>query len=172
MSPESIAAGLTQAVAESKWRMEVTERADGVIVVNDAYNSSPEAMTAALAAIGVIAAGRRAYAVLGRMAELGERSREFHEQAGVIAAKTGLAGIIAVGDEAAPILTGAKSEAGFTGELVAVPDDQSAIAAITERLRPGDVVLVKASRAAGLQTVALALSSLALTEQTQQEATP
>lgn len=159
MSTEAIADGLSSASAVSKWRMEVTERADGVIVVNDAYNSSPEAMTAALTAIGVIAAGRRAYAVLGRMAELGERSREFHEQAGVVAARTGLAGIIAVEDEAAPILTGAKSEPGFTGELVAVPDDQSAIAAITERLRPGDVVLVKASRAAGLQTVALALTA-------------
>jgi UDP-N-acetylmuramoyl-tripeptide--D-alanyl-D-alanine ligase len=127
--------------------------------VNDAYNSSPEAVAAALAAVKVMAVGRRAYAVLGRMAELGERSREFHQQAGVVAARTGLAGIIAVGDEAAPILTGAKSEPGFTGELVAVPDDQSAIAAVTERLKPGDVVLVKASRAAGLQSVALALTA-------------
>jgi UDP-N-acetylmuramoyl-tripeptide--D-alanyl-D-alanine ligase len=93
------------------------------------------------------------------MAELGDRSREFHEQAGVVAARTGLAGIIAVGDEAAPILAGAKSEPGFTGELLAVPDDDAAVAAITERLRPGDVVLVKASRAAGLQTVALALTA-------------
>ncbi len=152
------AEGLSYAVAKSRWRMEVTERADGVIVVNDAYNASPEAMTAALDAVRVIGAGRRAYAVLGRMAELGERSREFHEQAGMIAARTGLAGIIAVGDEAAPILTGAKSEPGFTGELVSVPDNQSALAAIVERLRPGDVVLVKASRAAGLQTVALTLT--------------
>ena len=56
------------------------------------------------------------------MAELGERSRAFHHQAGVVAARTGLAGLIAVGDEAAPILTGAKSEPGFTGDLVAVPD--------------------------------------------------
>lgn len=155
---DAIAAGLSEAVAKSHWRMEITERADGVIVVNDAYNSSPEALAAALDAVRVIASGRRAYAVLGRMAELGERSREFHEQAGVIAAKTGLAGIIAVGDEAAPILAGAKSQPGFGGELVAVPDDQSAVAAITQRLRPGDVVLVKASRAAGLQTVALALA--------------
>src|SRR5260370_15499769 len=115
-------------------------------------------MTAALDAVRVIGAGRRAYAVLGRMADLGERWREFHEQAGMIAARTGLAGIIAVGDEAAPILTGAKSEPGFTGELVSVPDNQSALAAIVERLRPGDVVLVKASRAAGLQTVALTLT--------------
>jgi UDP-N-acetylmuramoyl-tripeptide--D-alanyl-D-alanine ligase len=159
MSVEAIGAGLSGAVAQSKWRMAITERADGVIVVNDAYNSSPEAVAAALAALKVMAVGRRAYAVLGRMAELGERSPEFHEQAGVIAARTGLAGIIAVGDEAAPILTGAKSEPGFTGELVAVPDDQSAIAAITERLQPGDVVLVKASRAVDLQTVALALTA-------------
>ena len=75
--------------------------------VDDACNSSPEALAAALDAVRVIAAGRRAYAVLGRMAELGERSQEFHEQAGVVAAKTGLTGIIAVGAEAAPILTGA-----------------------------------------------------------------
>ena len=159
LSVPAIADGLSTATAQSKWRMEVTERPDGVIVVNDAYNSSPEAVTAALAAIEVIAAGRRAYAVLGRMAELGERSREFHEQAGIAAARTGLAGIIAVGDEAAPILTGAKSEPGYAGELLGVPDDQAAIAALAERLRPGDVVLVKASRAAGLQTVALALTA-------------
>jgi UDP-N-acetylmuramoyl-tripeptide--D-alanyl-D-alanine ligase len=164
LSLPAIADGLSTARAQSKWRMEVTERPDGVIVVNDAYNSSPEAVTAALAAIEVIAAGRRAYAVLGRMAELGERSREFHEQAGIAAARTGLAGIIAVGDEAAPILTGAKSEPGYAGELLGVPDDRAAIAALAERLRPGDVVLVKASRAAGLQTVALALTA--------QESTP
>jgi UDP-N-acetylmuramoyl-tripeptide--D-alanyl-D-alanine ligase len=159
MALTAIADGLSAAVAQSRWRMEVTERPDGVIIVNDAYNASPEAMTAALAALGVLARGRRAYAVLGRMAELGERSREFHEQAGVIAARTGLAGLIAVGDEAMSILTGAKSEPGFTGELLAVPDGPAAVLAVTERLRPGDVVLVKASRAAGLQTVALALAA-------------
>ncbi len=158
MGIEAIAAGLSVATARSRWRMEVTERADGVIVVNDAYNASPEAVAAALAALGVIAAGGRSYAVLGRMAELGDRSREFHEQAGVVAARTGLTGIIAVGDEAAPILTGARSEPGYAGELLAVPDGQAALSTVAKRLRPGDVVLVKASRAAGLQTVALALA--------------
>jgi UDP-N-acetylmuramoyl-tripeptide--D-alanyl-D-alanine ligase len=159
LSIEAIADGLSRATALSKWRMEITERPDGVIVVNDAYNASPEAMTAALESLRVIAAGRRAYAVLGRMAELGDRSAEFHEQAGIIAARTGLTGIIAVGGEAAPILAGAKSEPGFAGELLAVPDGDSAVAALADRLRPGDVVLVKASRAAGLQTVALALTA-------------
>lgn len=159
MSVPAVAAGLSAAVAASKWRMEVTERPDGVVVVNDAYNASPEAVTAALEAVGVMAAGRRAYAVLGRMAELGDQSREFHEQAGVVAARTGLSGIVAVGAEAAPVLTGAKSVSGYTGELLAVDDGDAALAALAERLRPGDVVLVKASRAAGLQTVALALAA-------------
>jgi len=158
MEVGAVAAALSEASALSRWRMEVTERPDGVIIVNDAYNASPEAVTAALAATGVIAAGRRAYAVLGRMAELGERSREFHEQAGVTAARSGLSGIIAVGPEAAPILAGAKSVPGFAGELLAVDDGEAAMAAITERLRPGDVVLVKASHAVGLETVALALA--------------
>ena len=159
MDVNAIAAGLSSAAARSKWRMEVSERPDGVIVVNDAYNASPEAVTAALAALRVMAVGRRAYAVLGRMAELGGRSREFHEQAGMAAARSGLAGLIAVGDEAAPMLTGAKTVTDFTGELIGVPDGTAALAALAERLRPGDAVLVKASRAAGLETVALALAA-------------
>jgi UDP-N-acetylmuramoyl-tripeptide--D-alanyl-D-alanine ligase len=159
MDVAAIAAGLSSATAQSRWRMEVTERPDGVIIVNDAYNASPEAMAAALAALRVMAAGRRAYAVLGRMAELGERSGEFHEQAGAAAARAGVAGLIAVGDEAAPMLNGAKAVAGFTGELIGVPDGRAALASLAERLRAGDVVLVKASRAAGLQTVALELAT-------------
>jgi UDP-N-acetylmuramoyl-tripeptide--D-alanyl-D-alanine ligase len=159
MDVGAVAAGLSAATARSKWRMEVKERPDGVIVVNDAYNASPEAMTAALEALRVMAAGGRAYAVLGRMAELGDQSQDFHEQAGVVAARTGLTGIIAVGAEAAPILSGAKSVPGYTGELLAADDGDAALAALAERLRPGDVVLVKASRAAGLQTVALALAT-------------
>ncbi len=163
MDTEAIAACLSSAAAMSKWRMEVTERADGVIVVNDAYNASPEAVAAALAALGVMARGGRAYAVLGRMAELGERSREFHEEAGVAAARTGLTGVIAVGAEAAPILAGAGSVAGYAGELLAVPDGDGALAVLADRLLPGDVVLVKASRAAGLQTVALTLAAQEVT---------
>ena len=75
------------------------------------------------------------------------------------AARSGLAGLIAVGDEAAPMLTGAKAVTGFTGELIGVPDGGAALTALGDRLRSGDVVLVKASRAAGLQTVALALAA-------------
>jgi UDP-N-acetylmuramoyl-tripeptide--D-alanyl-D-alanine ligase len=159
MPAGEVAARLSAAQPRSRWRMEVTERADGVLIINDAYNASPEAMTAALDALAVMAAGGRGYAVLGHMAELGERSAEFHELAGQAAARAGVAGLIAVGDEAAPVLAGAKAVPGFGGELVGVPDGEAAVREIAGRLLPGDVVLVKASRAAGLQTVALALAA-------------
>lgn len=159
MSAADVAAVLSDALPRSRWRMEVTERPDGVLIVNDAYNASPEAMVAALEALAVMAAGGRGYAVLGRMAELGDRSAQFHEQVGRAAARAGVAGLIAVGEAAAPLLTGAKAVPGFTGELIWVPDGEAARLAVAERLAPGDVVLVKASRAAGLQTVALALAA-------------
>ena len=159
MPPAEIGSVLSAAAPLSRWRMEVTQRPDGVIIINDAYNASPEAMIAALRSLQVIAKGRRAWAVLGQMAELGEWSRMFHEQAGVVAAKCGLAGLIVVGAEATPILAGAKSEPGFTGELISVPDGEAALIELRLRLRAEDVVLVKASRAVGLQTVALALAA-------------
>ena len=68
-----IAAGLSAAEARSRWRMEVTERPDGVTVINDAYNANPEAMRAALSTLQIIARGRRAFAVLGYMTDLGPR---------------------------------------------------------------------------------------------------
>jgi UDP-N-acetylmuramoyl-tripeptide--D-alanyl-D-alanine ligase len=138
--------------------MEVTERPDGVTVINDAYNASPEAMAAAIGTLASIARGRRAFAVLGAMHELGGGSRGWHEEAGAMAARAGVAGLIVVGEDAGPMLTGAKSESSWQGELLAVPDTGSAVAALSARLAPGDVVLVKASRAAGLERVALALT--------------
>ncbi len=159
MTAAQIGSGLSVAEALSRWRMEVTQRPDGVIIINDAYNASPEAMVAALRSLAVIARGRRSYAVLGYMAELGDRSAELHEQAGVAAAEAGVTGLRVVGERAAPILAGARSEPGFAGELIAVPDGEAALAELEKRLRPADVVLVKASHAVGLETVALALAA-------------
>jgi UDP-N-acetylmuramoyl-tripeptide--D-alanyl-D-alanine ligase len=158
METSAVADGLSAAVARSRWRMEVTERNDGVTVVNDAYNANPEALRAALSALVTMARGRRAFAVLGPMSELGEQADELHEQAGLAAAGAGLAGLIVVGQEAAPMLTGAKADPAWHGELLQVPDAPAAVAAVEERVRPGDMVLVKASRAANLQRVALALT--------------
>jgi UDP-N-acetylmuramoyl-tripeptide--D-alanyl-D-alanine ligase len=158
MAVADVAAGLSAAVPRSRWRMEVTTRPDGVTVINDAYNANPEALRAALNSLAAMARGRRAFAVLGQMTELGPRAAEFHEQAGRHAARAGLAGLIVVGADAAPMLAGAAAEPSFHGELLAVPDAAAAVAAIGERAGPGDVILVKASRAANLQKVALALT--------------
>ncbi len=152
------AEGLSAAVPRSRWRMEVTERPDGVTVINDAYNANPEAMAAAIETLAVVARGRRAFAVLGPMNELGAESRLRHEEAGGLAARAGVAGLIVVGADAEPMLKGARAERSWRGELLGVPDTGSAVVALGNLLEPGDVVLVKASRSAGLERVALALT--------------
>ena len=157
---DGIADGLGAAVARSRWRMEVRQRADGVTVINDAYNANPESVRAALDALAHMAQDGRGFAVLGHMAELGDTSRASHEQIGKYAAcvaNSGLAGLIAVGEEAAPMLDGARRVRSWTGEAVAVPDGATALDLLANRLKPSDVVLVKASRAAHLEGVAAAL---------------
>jgi UDP-N-acetylmuramoyl-tripeptide--D-alanyl-D-alanine ligase len=161
MPAAEIAQRLSEAEARSRWRMEVTERPDGVIVLNDAYNANPEAVRAALDTLTVLARGRRSFAVLGPMSELGVQSRARHEEIGGYAAQMGLTGLIVVGEEAGPILTGAKAEPSWGGELIHAADASAALDALGQRLAPGDVVLVKASRSAGLERVALALTGAA-----------
>jgi UDP-N-acetylmuramoyl-tripeptide--D-alanyl-D-alanine ligase len=158
MTVGQAAAGLAAAVPRSRWRMEVTERGDGVTVINDAYNANPESVRAALGALQVMARGRRGFAVLGEMTELGPAAAEFHRQAGAQAAESGLAGLVVVGAGAAPMLAGAKSVVGWRGELLHVADGQGALAAVRNLLRAGDVVLVKASHSVGLEIVALTLT--------------
>lgn len=159
MPLQEIADALSAATTVSRWRMEVSERADGVTVVNDAYNANPESMRAALDALVHMARERRAYAVLGGMAELGASSVAEHEKIGQHVARGGIAGLIAVGETAAPMLDGARQVRSWTGESVQVDDAGAAMAALSERLRPRDVVLVKGSRVAGLERVAQALLS-------------
>ena len=149
-----IADGLSAAVARSRWRMEVRRREDGVTVINDAYNANPESVQAALQALSHLARDGRAFAILGHMAELGATSRASHEDVGEFAARADLAGLIAVGEEAAPILAGARRVRSWTGGALAVPDGAAALDALANQLKPGDVVLVKASRAAHLEGVA------------------
>ena len=149
-----IADGLSAAVARSRWRMEIHRRGDGVTVINDAYNANPESVRAALTALRHLAQDGRAFAILGHMAELGAISRDRHEDVGEFAARADLAGLIAVGPEAEPLLAGARRVRSWTGEALAVPDGAAALDTLANQLKPGDVVLVKASRAAHLEGVA------------------
>jgi UDP-N-acetylmuramoyl-tripeptide--D-alanyl-D-alanine ligase len=152
-----IADGLCAAVARSRWRMEVHRRDDGVTVVNDAYNANPESVRAAIDALRHLAQGGRGFAVLGHMAELGDTAQARHEEIGEYAALAGLAGLIVVGEQATPLLSGTRRVPSWRGETLWVPDGAAALAVLADRLKPGDVVLVKASRAAGLEGVAAGL---------------
>ncbi len=104
VSVEAVAAALGRATV-SHWRMETFTTANGVRVVNDAYNANPESMAAALKAARWMAGRRRLIAVLGTMAELGDISLEEHERLGELAARLRVDRLIAVGPEARPIAT-------------------------------------------------------------------
>jgi UDP-N-acetylmuramoyl-tripeptide--D-alanyl-D-alanine ligase len=161
-TPVDIATALGAADAASRWRMELTERPDGVLVLNDAYNANPESMRAALMALASIAASRRpqggrSFAVLGHMAELGPDGPAEHDAIGRLAVRLDISQLIAVGEQARPIQHGAALEGSWAGESQWVPDVDAAVELLRTQLRPGDVVLVKASRAASLERVALAI---------------
>lgn len=164
MPVREIATALSEAGSLSHWRMEVTERPDGVTVVNDAYNANPESMRAALRALAAMgrpaqARGGRTWAVLGKMAELGGEALAEHDAVGRLAVRLNVSKLVCVGgQEAAWLQMGAYNEGSWGEESVHVSDTEAAIDLLRAELRPGDVVLVKASRSVGLEAVALALT--------------
>ncbi len=159
MPAEEIASALSAAGTLSHWRMEVVERPDGVTVVNDAYNANPDSMRAALRAlVAMCGQGGRTWAVLGEMAELGGESLAEHDAVGRLAVRLNVSKLVTVGgQEAAWLDMGAKNEGSWGEESVHVSDAETAIDLLRGQLRPGDVVLVKASRSVGLECVAQAL---------------
>ena len=155
MDADAVAEALGAATPASRWRMEVTEH-DGATFVNDAYNANPESMRAALTTLAALARERRSIAVLAHMAELGDDGRAEHEKVGELAARTGVSHLIVVGAEAEGIAVGAEraARAGqWDGETVRAADAESAASALRERIRTGDVVIVKGSRVAALERV-------------------
>ncbi|MFC5830806.1 UDP-N-acetylmuramoyl-tripeptide--D-alanyl-D-alanine ligase [Nonomuraea insulae] len=103
----TIAEELSEATPRSRWRMEVTDRADGVIVINDAYNANPDSMRAAFEAFEALGKGRRRFAVIAALRELGEDSSALNAELGRMAGGAGLAALIVAGPEAGPVLEGA-----------------------------------------------------------------
>jgi len=147
---------LGQAVSQSRWRMELTERADGVIVVNDSYNANPASMRAAIDALAAIGQRRKAHtiAVLGEMRELGAEAVEGHRSIGSYAGQQRIDVLLVIGEAASPMVIGA---ADHDITAVQTADRAEALAWLRENMAPGDVVLVKASRGAELDRVAAAL---------------
>ena len=140
----------------SRWRGEELDLPGGGLLINDAYNANPISMRAALVYLSERAGSRRRVAVLGEMAELGPGAPEFHRQIGEEASRVGVQALVAVGELARSYLDGAR------GVPVArwVADASAAVQAADEVVEPGDCVLVKASRAVGLEVVAEALAAV------------
>ncbi|WP_430779864.1 UDP-N-acetylmuramoyl-tripeptide--D-alanyl-D-alanine ligase [Actinoplanes sp. G11-F43] len=127
-------------------RMDVVTRPDGVVLIDDSYNANPSSTAAALRALAAMGTRRRTTAVLGYMAELGEHETSGHAEVGRLAAELGVDRLIAVAENARPILDGAASVPDWTGTARFAADQAGAIEILQADLRADDVVLVKGSR--------------------------
>ena len=152
---DTVADSLADAGPASRWRMELTERADGLVVVNDAYNANPESMRAALETLAGIGSrsGRRTVAVLGEMRELGDEAAAAHRGTGAYAAEIGVDVLVAVGPGAAAIAEGFRA-GGTGGVTIPTAGRDEAVDWLRHNVSAADVVLVKASRGAALELIA------------------
>lgn len=148
---DPMVAAVEAATARSPHRMDVRVRADGVVVIDDAYNASPDSMLAGLHALVRMKTSGRRWAVLGTMRELGVESEAAHRDIGEQAARLGVDRLVVVGSDAAPIASGASSGG---AAVASVEDAEAAAELVAAELGEGDVVLVKASNSERLWRVA------------------
>lgn len=162
-----VARALGEARALSPHRMQVVERTDGVTIIDDAYNANPDSTRAALKALAAMAgADRRSVAVLGEMLELGEESDAAHDAIGRLAVDLAIDRLVVVGEGAAPIATGARSNGVRPADVVQVATVAQAADLLAAELGEGDVVLVKSSHGSGLWRLGDTLAAPAPGEET------
>ncbi len=150
---DELAAGLAS-VQPAPWRMEVARTPAGVVVLDDAYNANPSSMAAAVEALTRVPVPGRRVAVLGEMLELGDLSAFEHRALGELLGAVAVDVLIAVGPGAAPMAAAARA-AGVA--VTEVADAAAALDAAIGVAHDGDAVLVKGSRAVGLELVATGL---------------
>lgn len=152
VSLEDIVAALENTTRAERWRMEVLGGKDDVTVINDAYNASPDSMSAALKTLAQIGTpGARTIAVLGEMAELGELAGEEHDRIGLLAVRLNISQMIVVGKAARRMHISTINEGSWDGESVYVDTPDEAFDLVRSIVLPGDTVLVKSSNSAGLR---------------------
>ena len=151
---EQIATGLSTAESKAKWRMEISE-INSLVLINDSYNASPEAMSAALSTLVLFAQerGGESWAFLGKMHELGESSAKDHAAIGTLASDIGIDHLICV---AAPEYALSMSASNATAVHHFASEEQAAT--MVEHMNKGDVVLVKASRSEKFEELAELIS--------------
>ena len=147
-SLQEIAAGLS-ASSLTRGRLACTE-VDGFTVVDDTYNANPESMKAALETVAALKGPKNRFAVLGKMGELGEGGIAAHADMGWCAASLGYAAVVVVGAECAET-TALCQAAAETIPAMLVETPAEAAAALRALIRPGDAILFKGSRSAGME---------------------
>ena len=148
---DHIAASLSSQAAASRWRMERTERPDGVTIINDAYNANPESMRAALRTLADLGRGRRTWAVLGAMLELGDDSIREHTAVGTQVVRLNISRLLVVGREARALYVSAVQEGSWGDECLFAETVEEAHDILDAELQPGDLVLFKSSNSVGLR---------------------
>lgn len=149
---ETIKSALENMPLAERWRMQLTNRPDGISIINDAYNASPDSTKAALQTLAQLGkSGRRTIAVLGEMAELGAFSREQHDAIGRIVVRLNIDQLVVVGQAAKLIHMGAEQEGSWGGESKYFDSIAEALAYVRGMLIAGDIVLVKSSKSANLR---------------------
>jgi len=154
MRVEEVAELLSAATASSPHRMAVVERPDGVTILDDSYNASPESMRAAFRALRDLAGEGRSIAVIGEMLEMGAGSLAAHDELGHLAVRLGIDHLVVVGTGARAAYDAAVREGSFGDEAVFVATMEDARAYLDSIVRSGDTVLVKASHGSGLWRLA------------------
>jgi UDP-N-acetylmuramoyl-tripeptide--D-alanyl-D-alanine ligase len=150
---DDIVAGLEAVTRAERWRMEVLEGRDGITVINDAYNASPDSMAAALRTLAKLKRpGGRTIAVVGEMAELGEFAGEEHDKVGLDVVVLGIDRLVVVGQGARRVHVSAMREGTFfSDESQYVDTVDEAFELVTALAQPNDTILVKSSKVAGLR---------------------
>ena len=151
-----VAKTLSNSVAKSKWRMQVEVNSKNVTVINDSYNANPESMKAAIRTLKQAGADKKTFIIVGEMLELGSDSKQMHEEVADLIQKLDVKKTLVVGN-GAKIVSDYLSNNAYKGRLEFCMDIDSAISKTKEMVEVNDVVLVKASRAIGLERVANAL---------------
>lgn len=146
--PEWVAAGLS-AFEAADMRGQIVPAPGGFTVINDSYNAAPDSMRVALELLADLP-GKRKWAVLGDMKELGPMTAEWHREVGELAAALRVAGLVTVGELGHYIAEGARSG---LSDVTEAADNAAAAREVDQRIQAGDVVLVKGSRAMRMEEI-------------------
>lgn len=145
----------------SAHRMARTDRLDGISIIDDAYNANPESMRAGLKTLAMLGrnTGRRTWAVLGPMLELGDQHAKEHILVGETVVRLNINQLVVVGSKARALYTGAVNEGSWGDEVDHVLSNDEAFDLLSQRLQPGDIVFVKGSNGTSLWELANRLTT-------------